>query len=506
MIRPGNNRPPAATQSNNEVVLRLGDVLSRIPQQFLKPGPHDASRELRFKIDDLCNGIARGRATVPLTEVARLCPEIFRVEIDPDADFDVQLPLQKLLEQVGAFRSTRPGAPKPKSVAPVTVNHKAEPISATAPDAIIPAAPAAEVTQPLAKPEAVPEPASNGAEETISLDLAAICRLLPSRIVGHSPIPSDNARVALPMRLIEPQLVTGHVEIDLKDFIAALPAKLAAAFQHEKDFKVWIPLDEIFQNLPSHHVFHIGSLGSNGNEPVLPEAKIDEPVAEAAAEVVEILIAPEPERPPHIEQPVAEIIESPAPANEPLPEPVPVVESIAPVTEVLHESPQPIVEAELKNEPAEIEPSALETQAATPFFRPPPPRLFATPAALIAATQTETPIVEDNRSHEQKLADTIAQQPGVFACAVFGNDIAATSERFPRELDVVVFKNQLAALRESICAIAMPFGRSQNATLQCGSFFVSVYLRDRGFLCALHHDRMLAPLVHDVLANAADEL
>ena len=44
----------------DEIVLTLGDVLSRIPTHYLKPGAHDAKRELRFKINDLSSDIARG--------------------------------------------------------------------------------------------------------------------------------------------------------------------------------------------------------------------------------------------------------------------------------------------------------------------------------------------------------------------------------------------------------------------------------------------------------------
>ena len=40
------------------IVLTLGDVLSRIPTQFLRHGMHDAKRELRFEMDDLSADIA----------------------------------------------------------------------------------------------------------------------------------------------------------------------------------------------------------------------------------------------------------------------------------------------------------------------------------------------------------------------------------------------------------------------------------------------------------------
>jgi len=98
--------PPAA----DEIVLTLGDVLSRIPTHYLKHGSPDSKRELRFRINDLSSDIARGRAAVPLSRIAQLVPDIFVKEIGRDEDTEIRLPLQKLVEQIGLLRS-RPKAP-----------------------------------------------------------------------------------------------------------------------------------------------------------------------------------------------------------------------------------------------------------------------------------------------------------------------------------------------------------------------------------------------------------
>ena len=113
--------PPVA----GEIVLTLGDVLSRIPTQLLKSGPHDAKRELRFKIGDLSSDIARGRAVVPLSRIAALCPDIFQKEVTAAEDMDVRLPLQKLVEQIGLMRSNPP-APLPE-IAPRPIPSEASP-------------------------------------------------------------------------------------------------------------------------------------------------------------------------------------------------------------------------------------------------------------------------------------------------------------------------------------------------------------------------------------------
>jgi hypothetical protein len=100
-----------------------------------------------------------------------------------------------------------------------------------------------------------PEPA----EPTISLALAPIFRLLPTSVARYAPMPDAITRIAVPMRLIEPQLASGHVEIPLDDFIAALPDSIRVFLMRVPGVKVWIPLDEIFQNLPENQKYPVGS-------------------------------------------------------------------------------------------------------------------------------------------------------------------------------------------------------------------------------------------------------
>ncbi|MEZ0256579.1 MAG: hypothetical protein ACAI37_14935 [Chthoniobacter sp.] len=146
---PVSGTPPAA----DEIVLTLGDVLSRIPAPYLKPGNHDAKRELRFKINDLSSDIARGRAAVPLSRIAQLVPDIFTKEIGREEETEIRLPLQKLVEQIGLLRS-RPKAPVvEKSTRAVTT---AELPPGTKPVVAI------EVTkEPLTAPSVGPVPAAN---------------------------------------------------------------------------------------------------------------------------------------------------------------------------------------------------------------------------------------------------------------------------------------------------------------------------------------------------------
>ncbi len=99
---------PAAAPPPGELRLVLDDVLARIPTHCLQPGLHDPDLQLRFPSDELLAGIARGRATIPLSILAQRYPEIFRAPASPSGDVPVHLPLQKLLQQLGRARESAP--------------------------------------------------------------------------------------------------------------------------------------------------------------------------------------------------------------------------------------------------------------------------------------------------------------------------------------------------------------------------------------------------------------
>jgi hypothetical protein len=109
----------AQPAGSREIAITLGDVLPQIPAQFLRPGPHDLKTPLRFDAHDLTSDIARGRATVRLARIAKLCPQIFAKEIGVADDADVPLPLQKLFEQISALRSV----PMPVSRPPTSAKN-----------------------------------------------------------------------------------------------------------------------------------------------------------------------------------------------------------------------------------------------------------------------------------------------------------------------------------------------------------------------------------------------
>ena len=459
--KPGSTPLPAEI---TEIVITLGDVLSRIPTHYLKAGQHDPRREMRFSIHDLSSDIARGRAAVPLSRIAALLPDIFVKEIGRDEDTEIRLPLQKLVDQIGLLR--RPPAPSgerrplpipqgPSSVtlAPLAssapgstseparehlhelhgpesaINLKPPESAHSAPangaDQVLELKPAPEPPAPPAAPSAAeappksrlddpagppvesvlrefenlvaasaiaapaaavsaepgtppptaeadtpqsPEPvvtvaplpppprdvtAADPADndtsgEKIQLGLAAILRGCPREIlIGELPFVSDSVRITLPFAPIDRQLVKGRVEVSAARFVAAMPIAYRHHFRAGAGVKVPIPLEEIFQNLPSP------------SDPPLPEPEPEGMVLAPASEG-EAVTAP---------------FETLPPPPQPAPSPVAVeAEREAPPAE-----PTPV---EAPQEPAPQEPVPHLDLPAFHHFVPPPPLIVPAEEAL----------------------------------------------------------------------------------------------------------------------------
>lgn len=221
-------RPPPSEQRPQEIVLTLGDVLARIPTPLLHVGLHDAARELRFSIDDLSSDIARGRAAIPLSKIAALCPDVFSREIGPDDDTEIRLPLQKLVQQIGLLRS-RPQEPvAPPAPAPSALPAAPEPALAkdspptdepsrdltppVVPDPIAPAEarsptppPTAELASPApGEPPAAAAPPAREPAPSVAAELPAASPPLPVDEVAAAPAPVIHFH---PPPLLRPVLV-----------------------------------------------------------------------------------------------------------------------------------------------------------------------------------------------------------------------------------------------------------------------------------------------------------
>jgi hypothetical protein len=633
------SEPEPARESRDEeqeIVLRLRDILPRVPAHLLKPGPHDTESEIRFSVEELAEKISRGRVSVPLERLSRVCPEVFRDKSAFQGEQEVPLPLQKLLEQVGLVARKGPAAngmpgdqlaqaraQAAKIISAGPVSRPAEQAAGAEPamtEAVAPApTPAAEAApapgghQPAiakaistarhilglfglqgespapatAKEEAPsvkeqksstapgPPPASSTEEKTpeplptlqtappaqppadavespptgpcISVRVLPIFRLLSGPVLRAGALPAEDARMALPLALIDPQLVEGHVEVPVEDFVKGLPEELKEAINPVSGAKIWIPLDEIFQNLPPDHLFHMPSLDLL-DEPVTepipePAPTKEEPEKSDAAPVnaeadntlvvtqdVVDTVDPAVGTPVTQEKPSnqeatpmdesstqsAPVVQEAAPevvAQPPAAENIPAPETPAPIQEAAAEA-APAVEPEPAEPPQPIQaPAEPPAPSRAPWmrgFQVPPPRLFGgVPPAVEAPPQPATvePTPAPPATPEAKrTADFLASQTGIFAAAAFVEGAVFASTDFPRKPDLDALREFMGAFIDSAREHGRRLGWNRVLTIPCEQFHLTAVVRDSHFIVALHHDRVLASPTYDALIRAADEL
>jgi hypothetical protein len=121
-----------------QLTLGLGTVLEKIPPHFVLSGKHDPERQLRFAIEDLFAGIARGAPTVRLTVLAGKCPEVFRSEIASRDDIEIPLPLRELVDQIDVFPLPKDQKPAPEVDSVPLVNERASKTGAPAVETVSP--------------------------------------------------------------------------------------------------------------------------------------------------------------------------------------------------------------------------------------------------------------------------------------------------------------------------------------------------------------------------------
>jgi len=291
MVLVGNNTPVPET----EITVDLADVIQGIPGQYLKADRSgEEKQEFKFKISDLLPSLSLGKASLPLSRIAALAPELFS-EDRPGEDVEIHLPLKKIVEQIDVF-PLRPDQMEEQYPSPneehenLVVEKRAAPASAPVAQAIEeetaevpPQPPVAEQEKTVEQPtteevEALPPiPAIH--EENVSYSLVALLPNLPkSWLIGELKQVDHTARIIVPFHLIESQLAGGKVELAFHDFFKSLPENLRTSFSDGNDegktARIQIPLHEVFLNLP-------------GVEALPPMPKPDTIAAEDSAPVLE---------------------------------------------------------------------------------------------------------------------------------------------------------------------------------------------------------------------------
>ncbi len=88
------------------LTLTLGDFLDRIPENLLDSGPHDRSIPLPFDLAALSERIGRGETQIPISEIYRRIPDIFRTDTVIRPELAVRFPWRKVLPLITQARDS----------------------------------------------------------------------------------------------------------------------------------------------------------------------------------------------------------------------------------------------------------------------------------------------------------------------------------------------------------------------------------------------------------------
>jgi len=526
---------PPVSAGRHEIVITLGDVLSRIPTQLLHAGLHDEKRELRFFADDLSADISRGRAAMPLSRIAVLCPDVFVRQIGPADDLEIRLPLQKLVEQIGRLRD-RPMTP---SAGPITRPALVPPGLSAAPECF------AGKDRPLKD-----EPGSAFGSEEIPVSPAAIPPGRPPEIIvgGLPPTglpselrphfdPQNGAKVPPPVEKNLPgptesappmggspedaaTLEAADGQVALAEFPAqAQDQSLAPALTGE-------PASEAFGEPPGDPPgpteVAAQTPGETAEErvcesaPIFPESAADAPapatpgtpefhvftppppvvVVAPAAAAENVIAAPDRSAAGSKDRAAAEEV---APASGPQ------------ATVQIH--PPPIVRPVLVHPPLILDASASAEQAhpAEPVVSSAPdlgtkapaaPGLSAEKPAAFPQDALQTLFMTDEALDLAAISRLVAALPGVQACALERSGENSRAGELPDGFSFAALHAAAARLRGA--AGPLPLGALQNFTLHGDQAAISLFARPGLLLAVLH--RALPPGVRERLVTVAAEL
>jgi chromosome segregation ATPase len=97
--------PSANEEDVPRVFVPIEDFLPKIPPYLLREGDTPRDRKLWFNLKDLSQNIAHGKATIRLSTIAALCPEIFAKAIGSDDDAEIVFPWHRLAGQLRNLKS-----------------------------------------------------------------------------------------------------------------------------------------------------------------------------------------------------------------------------------------------------------------------------------------------------------------------------------------------------------------------------------------------------------------
>lgn len=407
------------------------------------------------------------------------------------------------------FRSTPPPPPSyvkppPPSFSPVRAVPAPPPVEPPA------AADAGLIEEIL--PVAPPAVAS---DRLIEMSLPAVLRGLPSTalVVEPTSVP-ESARLSLPFGLIEPQLSNGRVSIPLQTFREALPSAFSHVLAEDCDLaEVPIPLQEVFQNLPSEAI-------SQRGDQIVEEARnsFPTPFAQKAEEDARRFAAP---APAPVEEPPAAPIEekAPAPAPAAAEEEAPVAGTLADREEIsgsveppaAGEMAQPEGPRQEGGDPlASLAPAPEAPPAPAPKPGPPPVAEPAREPALSRAADSnlQTLFMTEEELDAKAITRLASQLPGVESCSVMFGDGLLLAGSQPQDGSTEGFSAMAPALVQKVLNFTteLSLGQLEACTLYTEHGLLSLFTHGNICLTVRHSGRGFLPGVREKLVAVTREL
>lgn len=514
-----NDLPPSATQ-------RIATSMPPLPASAASPSHQVAKKTQRIQIPPISLRSPANPSASPVRPPAASPPSVpvqpSPVTVRPNnGETEPANPV--------VFRSS---PPPPPSVKPMPQSFSPSPLRPGFPPPAFPAVPPPDVAP---APVAAPALAPVADDRKITLGLAAVLRGLSSSLlaVEASSVP-DEVKISLPFALVEPQMRTGRVAVPRAVFVEALPEGHKEVLGAEADLTdVPLPLQEVFQNLPSNalhmradqteeQITHLyptpfsqkaeedaQRLGVGevpvGASAMAPAAPADQPPAAEApaveekpsAEISEPVAAEE--TPSEIARDIQLDLEDPAPA-------------------AFEEKPEEVVEAKTETPAPESTSSPLVEEA------PAPVEPEVVPAAVMqpeSAAATKVPVPAKGKDSElqvlfmtedeldaKSIVRFVSQMPGINGCAVMFGDGLRLAGNFPDESQTEGFSAMAPPFfkRAKNFAVESALGKLQAFTLYTDNEPCSFLMHDDICLAVRHSNRGFMPGVREKLDIVVREL
>jgi predicted regulator of Ras-like GTPase activity (Roadblock/LC7/MglB family) len=336
----------------------------------------------------------------------------------------------------------------------------------------------AGIELPAAPP--VDEPAlatSSTGELTISLPLRPILEMLPPmQLIGEPADVVETAKIEVPFALVEPQLVTGRVQVQPEEFAAALPEEYRGMFNADGAMPVSLPLYEVLKNLPSASLRmrddqEEQEQGANFATPFSAKAEEDAKRFNLPGKPVPKPAAPEPAA---VAAPAAASVAAPAPIAMSAPVPMPVV--------------------------------AMSTAVEEPASTPVP--LSSRASKDGGRTELQTIFNTDEELDPKAVVAHVGRMEGVQGCAIVFDDGLSLAGNLPEQFAAdgisAVAPSLIQRLQQHVPETKL--GAFRSMTMSCSDASITFFTHSNLCLAALHAKEEISSETRDRLARVVHEL